>query len=194
MREKYIKAWRCSKCNDLKPTYEFKYVAPKMGEQPRPKVCKECKAASLPKPQPPPKPKKIKSPEVVKAKRAASRRAWNRRYREANAERARAAVNQWRKRNRDKVQTAKRNRRAILREAEGRHTHAEVWQMYEDQQGLCAYCETPLFGTFHVDHIIPVTKGGRNDWTNLAVTCPLCNMSKSDRTVEDFMAYLTDRL
>jgi 5-methylcytosine-specific restriction endonuclease McrA len=72
--------------------------------------------------------------------------------------------------------------------AQGSYTSAEIAQMYEDQGGLCAYCETPLFGAFHADHMVPLSRGGRNDWTNLAVACAECNLRKSTKTAEEFMA------
>ena len=34
------------------------------------------------------------------------------------------------------------------------------------------------------DHIIPVSKGGSNDLSNLGITTPAANYSKSDLTVE----------
>jgi 5-methylcytosine-specific restriction endonuclease McrA len=31
-----------------------------------------------------------------------------------------------------------------------------------------------------------LSRGGRNDWTNLAITCAVCNRSKGASTVEEF--------
>lgn len=65
-----------------------------------------------------------------------------------------------------------------------------VIQMYDDQQGLCAYCEAPLFGNYHVDHMLPLSKGGEHRWSNLAITCPHCNLSKGVQAAEEFMERL----
>ncbi len=81
-----------------------------------------------------------------------------------------------------------RNWRASLRQATGRHTSSEVQQMYRDQGGLCAYCDAQLEGRFDVDHMVPLSRGGSNDWENLAVACPPCNRGKHTRTAEEFMA------
>ena len=81
-------------------------------------------------------------------------------------------------------------RRARELNAEGSYTPEEVWQMVDDQDGLCAYCETPLFGRYHIDHMIPLSRGGRNDWTNLAISCPECNFRKNARTAEEFVMLL----
>jgi 5-methylcytosine-specific restriction endonuclease McrA len=82
----------------------------------------------------------------------------------------------------------KARRTALERTAPGDHTAAEILQMIADQGGLCAYCEVPLDGVYSVDHMIPLSRNGNNDWSNLAVTCPPCNMRKHTRTVEEFFA------
>jgi 5-methylcytosine-specific restriction endonuclease McrA len=58
----------------------------------------------------------------------------------------------------------------------------------------CYYCEEPLISGFHVDHKIPLSrpellqagrKGLHEPW-NLRLSCPGCNMSKGNRTAEEF--------
>lgn len=34
-----------------------------------------------------------------------------------------------------------------------------------------------------IEHIVPVSRGGMDDESNLWLSCPLCNRHKSDRTV-----------
>ena len=80
-----------------------------------------------------------------------------------------------------------RNRKARLKDAEGTHTRDEVLCMLVDQDGKCAYCEKPLGDDYHVDHMVPLSRGGRNDWENLAVTCPTCNLEKGPKTVEEYI-------
>jgi hypothetical protein len=35
--------------------------------------------------------------------------------------------------------------------------------------------------TFHIEHIIPLCRGGRSDLGNLALACPGCNLHKGSR-------------
>lgn len=49
----------------------------------------------------------------------------------------------------------------------------EYWQMHQSLQGA----------TFHIEHIIPRSLGGEPSITNLAWSCPSCNLHKSDRVV-----------
>lgn len=37
--------------------------------------------------------------------------------------------------------------------------------------------------TFHIEHIVPQSAGGSDTADNLALSCPSCNLSKSNRVV-----------
>ena len=48
----------------------------------------------------------------------------------------------------------------------------------------CEYCQMhqSLQGArFHLEHIVPITRGGTTEPENLAWACPGCNLRKSDR-------------
>lgn len=48
----------------------------------------------------------------------------------------------------------------------------------------CTYCGLAApEATLHVDHIVPVAAGGRNDRTNLVAACSACNLGKRARGV-----------
>lgn len=51
----------------------------------------------------------------------------------------------------------------------------------------CYWCGCRLNGIFHYDHIIPISKGGRNIVANLAASCPTCNLSKHAKMPNDFI-------
>lgn len=143
-------------------------------------------------------------------------RAANKRWRAQHPERARAIdlakykrhkekiykrVRAWQKSNPDKTKlytkrTAERypearrarvrNRRAKQRQLGGSHTAADIISILKSQRGRCAYCRCKLDEEYHVDHIVPVVKGGGNDKRNLQITCAPCNQSKFTRDAIDF--------
>lgn len=68
-------------------------------------------------------------------------------------------------------------------------TWAEVIQLVATRAGQrCEYCRMhqALQGaTFHIEHILPRSRGGSDDLDNLALACPRCNLHKSDRIAVD---------
>lgn len=66
----------------------------------------------------------------------------------------------------------------------------EIAQIYrrakEASRIRCYLCgEWISFGHRHVDHIVPVSRGGKHRASNLAVACDKCNMSKHDKMPEE---------
>lgn len=61
--------------------------------------------------------------------------------------------------------------------------------------GACVYCsrpdghytppEMPADGVLHIDHVIPVSRGGAEDPSNYVPACRVCNMYKADRTPDE---------
>lgn len=49
----------------------------------------------------------------------------------------------------------------------------------------CRYCGNNA-GPFHIDHVVPVSRGGLNDLDNLVVACGPCNSSKRDRPLSEW--------
>lgn len=53
----------------------------------------------------------------------------------------------------------------------------------ERADSRCEYCRAPQVVTgvtFHVEHIVPQTRGGTNEQGNYALACVTCNGHKSD--------------
>lgn len=111
-------------------------------------------------------------------------------WRIANPERASAKDAAWRAANPEKVREQGRTRRARERNAEGSHTVEDIKSIYAAQKGKCACCGRKVGDVFQIDHIQPLSKGGRNDRRNLQITCPECNWSKHARDPVEFMRSL----
>lgn len=59
-----------------------------------------------------------------------------------------------------------------------------VWLSY--QQFLCVWCGADCAESYHIDHVWPLSKGGKHEWNNLAIACPTCNLRKSARDPIEF--------
>ena len=86
----------------------------------------------------------------------------------------------------EKKRAVIRNYFARKRGAKDTHTAAEVQRILSRQGKRCVYCKASLAHGYHVDHIIPLSKGGGNGPENLQCLCAPCNLSKSDKLPEVF--------
>ena len=46
---------------------------------------------------------------------------------------------------------------------------------------ICGNCNEKIEGQFHVDHIVPLSKGGLHSYANVQPAHPLCNIRKGSR-------------
>lgn len=64
-------------------------------------------------------------------------------------------------------------------------TWAEVVRLVQTRaRQRCEYCrmhQSLQGATFHIEHVVPSSRGGSDDPDNLALACPRCNLHKSDR-------------
>ncbi|MEP0713893.1 HNH endonuclease [Algoriphagus sp.] len=52
--------------------------------------------------------------------------------------------------------------------------------LFRRDKGECQYCGSKRQLT--IDHVIPRSKGGKSNWTNLTTACHRCNVLKGDKT------------
>lgn len=81
---------------------------------------------------------------------------------------------------------AKAKRRASELSAAGEYTIEDVKLQLRSQKYKCWWCEKPLKGVWHIDHRIPLSKGGSNWPNNICITCPHCNLSKNNKLPHEF--------
>ena len=61
-------------------------------------------------------------------------------------------------------------------------------KLFTEQKGICNGCSNEyLMKDFHIDHIIPKSKGGGDYYTNYQLLCGHCNTTKGDRPMEYLM-------
>jgi 5-methylcytosine-specific restriction endonuclease McrA len=54
--------------------------------------------------------------------------------------------------------------------------------------GECSYCGKKV-DDYQLDHIIPLSEGGPNTFSNITVACPSCNSSKHNKNVLEWHAF-----
>lgn len=91
----------------------------------------------------------------------------------------------WLKANPFKRREHEAARRAKAGKSE-RYTAADIDALLVIQQFGCIYCGKSLRHKFHVDHIVPLSKGGSNGRKNIQLLCQPCNQTKHARHPIDF--------
>lgn len=103
------------------------------------------------------------------------RREYNRKWISENRERAREYCRKWASENPDKARAKDAKRRALKRDAmTGDPAKIEAYYTF------CRWATWATGVVHHVDHIIPLSKGGEHHEDNLTVIPAEVNMRKSD--------------
>lgn len=103
---------------------------------------------------------------------------WLEAWREANRDILRERSRIHYRANKEDYRARGRARRAMIKGAEGSHTHMDVIRLKSLQRNKCACCKKSLSSGYHVDHVQPISKGGSNGPSNLQILCPNCNLRK----------------
>lgn len=122
------------------------------------------------------------------AARRASQKASKAKRRMENPEPARAVAAAWRLANPGKVRAANHARRVRILGVSGKHTANDILDLLAMQGKKCAhsFCRASIKGGYHVDHIMPLARGGSNDRKNLQLLCAPCNHRKHAKHPVDF--------
>lgn len=130
---------------------------------------------------------------------------WNR----ANREKSRAFIKRWKKRNKvkqsqywssyylrhgERVRARKASERgrmigrlfAARRRARqiangGNYAEADIKRQFSAQSGKCYYCHAEFNPVYHIEHVVPLVRGGSNSPENIVLACPKCNRAKGSK-------------
>lgn len=72
-------------------------------------------------------------------------------------------------------------RRKRISSASGSYSADDIALLLRSQKSRCWWCGMELADTFHIDHRIPLSRGGSNAPENLCISCPKCNLSKGNK-------------
>ena len=107
----------------------------------------------------------------------------NSRWHAANRPKSNAAIKRWKANNPEKVRQADERRRALIFGAFVEDIDRNV--VYNLKAGMCGICKKYILGKFHVDHIIPLSRGGEHSYANVQAAHPLCNQKKNAKLEEE---------
>lgn len=192
-----IVAKTCKRCGEFKPLSDFS--PNKLGRDGRRPDCRECR----------------KEYQRIHKKRTVAQRS---QYRKANRERLAESKKQWRRNNPDKECVSKvqyraenkariaaqnrayaqanpdvgrvkaQRRRARLNAcAINDFTKAQWRDLLRECENKCFYCGIQS-SDLHIEHMIPISRGGNHTLSNIVPACLICNSRKGTKTAEEFMA------
>ena len=119
----------------------------------------------------------------------------NLRWKRANPEKNLEHTYKFRKKHPEKVKEWNQ-RRFNSERAAGKLTLTTLRKVKEEnikKYGVltCIYCLIPIQpGQDSLDHLVPVSRGGTNEYENLSIACRKCNSKKRTRTHDEYFEYL----
>lgn len=106
-------------------------------------------------------------------------------YRNTNLEKRkrqeRRASKKYRRSNPNKIRARGARYRTSGRNGSGEVIAEDIHNQYKFQKGLCWWCSKSVGDEYHVDHVIPLSRGGKNTPENIVISCPPCNHQKNNK-------------
>jgi len=126
----------------------------------------------------------------VKAYQEATReqkRAYDRAYAKLNTVMINERAKAWTKRNPEKRRAISHNYAHKRRNwTVAGISSADLAEWTAAQKKVCYWCGTKCAKLFHIDHYVPLSKGGAHEAHNLVIACAPCNLKKNAKDPFDF--------
>jgi 5-methylcytosine-specific restriction endonuclease McrA len=101
-----------------------------------------------------------------------------------------ASLRAYRAKNPDKVREFAMRRKVAKSESGKSLPRGTIARIGAMQRWLCAICKTSVKRGYHLDHVMPLARGGEHAPRNLQLLCQTCNVRKSAKDPIDYMRSL----
>ena len=109
---------------------------------------------------------------------------YHKKYQKNNRERINGLA---RIRNKTKKGRLEKSRIRIQRRGQGSLSAKDYEKLIDNSNNVCFWCKKEIEGKIQIDHLIPVSRDGKTELKNLAVTCAFCNQSKGNKLPGEFI-------
>lgn len=110
-------------------------------------------------------------------------------WREANYEYHREQIKVWQKNNVEKCRFYVKSRKLKMKGTKIPNTHIMKKDICNWESRICGICNQYIEGDFHLDHIVPLSRGGLHRVDNLQLAHPVCNQSKFNKLTSELVEY-----
>ena len=108
-------------------------------------------------------------------------------YYETNKEKITPKKKAWQSENLEACRISHHKRRAKKQDSGGTLSKGLSKKLYSLQKGKCPCCGLPLGKNYHMDHIVPLARGGAHTDDNIQLLTQRCNNQKHAKDPIDFM-------
>lgn len=180
----------CKNCQETKPTTSF-YIAPRNTTGYR-SICADCYKHLYPSKYEKKPPEYFEQKRQMRLQEMEQTRIRLKAERNALAELTRPlreAVAKEKKKKQHKEYVKRKRAEPYGRRVEkinercaglGKLSSGIIKKLLITQECKCVYCGIDISKERHVDHIVPIALGGKNTDDNVQLTCPKCNIDKSN--------------
>ncbi len=99
-------------------------------------------------------------------------------------------MRQWHKNNPGYASSQSSKRRLLIEQSVEHYAPKDIKRQLKTQNHKCWWCLKTFDDIYHIDHRIPLSRGGSNGAGNIVIACPSCNLSKSNKLPSEWIGRL----